>query len=132
MNVLRIPIHSHPFTIATCSIMERVPIDAIGPLQPGDDEVNTHIIVFIDCFSRYVQIYPAKTAKGLPAVCALIQFVGQFVCSSQFISDNGPQYVNKLIDGLMATVEPEYVRTMAYSWLTLKKRILLLNVFIKK
>ena len=114
MNVLQIPIHTHPFTTATYSVMERVAIDTIGPL-PADDEGYMYLIVFIDCFSRYVQLYPAKSAKGLPAVRALIQFVSQFGCPSQFLSDNGPQYVNELIDEFMATVGPEHVRTMAYS-----------------
>ena len=114
MNRLRIPIHTHPFTTATYSIMERVAIDTIGPL-PEDEEGNKYIIVFIDCFSRYVQLYAAKSAKGLSAVRALIQFVSQFGCPSQFLSDNGPQYVNELIDEFMATVGPEHVRTMAYS-----------------
>jgi hypothetical protein len=31
MNVLRIPIHTHPFTTATYSVMERVAMDTIGP-----------------------------------------------------------------------------------------------------
>ena len=114
MNVVRIPIHTYPFTTVTYSIMELVAIETIGPSTP-DDEGNSKIIVFIDCFLRYVQLYPTKLAKGLPTVCALLQFVGQFGCPSQFIGDNVPQYVNELIDEFMATVGLEHVRTMAYS-----------------
>ena len=63
--------------------MEQVAIDTIGPL-PEHDEGYTSIIVFIDCFSRYKQLDPAKSAKGLPAVRALVQFVSQFGCPLQF------------------------------------------------
>ena len=83
--------------------------------NPADDEGYTYLIVFIDCFSRYVQLYPVKSAKGLTAVRALIQFLNQFGCPSQFLSDNRPQYVNELIGEFMETVGPEHVRTMAYS-----------------
>ena len=64
MNRLKVPIHTHPFTTATYAPMHRIAVDAIGPLPP-DEEGNQHIIVFIDCFSRYVCLYPTKDMTNM-------------------------------------------------------------------
>jgi hypothetical protein len=60
MSYIKIPIHTHPFTTASYSVMERVNVDTIGPL-PQDEYGNKYIIVFIDCFSRFIELYAVLT-----------------------------------------------------------------------
>jgi len=114
MSRLKIPIHTNPFTTATYAIMERVAIDTIGPL-PEDEDGNKHLIVMIDCFARYVKLYPVKSTEAVHAVKALLQWIGTFGCPSQLLSDNGSQYVNNLIAEFTKIVGTEHVTTMAYS-----------------
>jgi len=114
MSRLKIPIHTHPFTTAAYAVFERVAIDTIGPL-PEDVDGNRYIIVIIDCFSRYLKLYPAKSVDAVSAVKALLQWVGTFGPPSQIISDNGSQYVNQLIDEFLKVIGTEHVLTMAYS-----------------
>ena len=46
-----------PFTLATYQPMQRVYVDAIGPINVEDQE-HKHILVFIDSFSRMVMLVP--------------------------------------------------------------------------
>ena len=94
--------------------MERLAIDSMGPF-PEDEDGNKYLIVIIDCFTRYVKLYPAKSTEAVHAVKALLQWVGTFGSPSQIISDNGSQYVNQLIDEFMKVIGTEHVLTMAYS-----------------
>jgi transposase InsO family protein len=69
----------------------------------------------IDCFARYVKLYPVKSTEAVHAVKALLQWIGTFGCPSQLLSDNGSQYVNNLIAEFTKIVGTEHVTTMAYS-----------------
>ena len=42
--------------------MERVSVDVRGPI-PKDDYGNTYLLVIIDNFSRYLEIYPMPDKK---------------------------------------------------------------------
>jgi transposase InsO family protein len=114
MSVLKIPIYSHPFTTAAYHPMERVNIDSIGPVD-ADDDGNCHIIVIIDCFTRFVELYPVKDTSALPAAIALLHHVGRYGCPSTILSDNGSQYVNEIITELLKLINTEHCKTMAYS-----------------
>lgn len=114
MSVLKVCIHTHPFTTATYEPMERVNIDTIGPFEP-DDNKNTYMITIIDCFTRWVEIYPCKDATAVTAANALLQHIGRYGVPHQILSDNGSQYVNELISEFTKLVGTEHVRTLAYS-----------------
>jgi hypothetical protein len=114
MSYVQVPIHTHPFTTASYEPFERVNIDTIGPL-PADELGNVYIIVIIDCFSRFIELYSAPDATAASAVKALIQNMGRFGSPSQILSDKGPQFVNALIKQYLEYVGTEHVTTMAYS-----------------
>ena len=114
MSVLRTPIHTHPFTTAAYEPMERVNVDSIGPLTP-DEKGNKYIIVIIDCFTRFVELYAAPDATAIAAATALLQHMGRYGCAHQILSDNGSQYVNEIISKFTELVGTEHVRTLAYS-----------------
>ena len=58
MSAIKVPIHTHPFTTSASLPMERLNIDTIGPL-PLDRYGNCYITVIIDCFTRFIELYPA-------------------------------------------------------------------------
>ena len=59
MNRLRIPIRTHPFTCASYNPFEVLHLDHIGPLK-ADDKGYTYILVIIDAFSRWVELFPTS------------------------------------------------------------------------
>jgi len=106
--------HTHPFTAASLNPMERLNIDTIGPLPP-DEYGNCHIIVIIDTFTRFVELYPAKDTTAIVAAIALLQHFGTYGCPSQILSDNGSQFVNNLIEEFLKLCDVEHLTTLAYS-----------------
>lgn len=114
MSVLKTCIHTHPYTTATYEPMQRLNIDSMGPFQ-ADENDNTYIIVVIDCFTRWVELYPAKDATAQSAATALLDHAGRYGVPHQILSDNGPQYVNNIISELIKLIGIEHVTTIAYS-----------------
>ena len=96
MARLKTPIHTHPFTTAAYLPMDRISIDTIGPLPP-DNSGFTHIIVIIDCFSRFLECIPTYSTEAITAADALYQWSCRYGVPSQIVSDNGTQYNNSLV-----------------------------------
>ena len=94
--------------------MERVNVDTIGPF-PEDEYKNKYIIVFIDCFSRFTELYAVKDLTAKSAAIALLQWTGRYGCPAQLLSDNGSQFVNELITEFLHIIGTEHVLTLAYS-----------------
>jgi hypothetical protein len=114
MSYIKVPIQTSPFTLASYEPMERVAIDSIGPL-PDDDSNNKYIIVIVDCFTRFISLYPAIDATAKSAAKAILNYLGIFSCSSILLSDNGPQYVNEIISELLRVIGTDHQLTLAYS-----------------
>ena len=72
MSVLKVPIHTHPFTTATYEPMERLNVGIIGPFDK-DEFGNAYIIVIIDCFTRFVELYAVPDTMQLQQI-AIRQF----------------------------------------------------------
>jgi hypothetical protein len=66
MSFIKIAVHTHPFTAGVYGPWERVNIDTIGPL-PEDELGYKYIIAIIDCFSRFLELHPAKDATAAAA-----------------------------------------------------------------
>jgi hypothetical protein len=94
--------------------MEVVNIDAIGPL-PEDESKNTYILVIIDCFSRWVELFGVTDTSALSAAKALLQHCGRFGVPALIRSDRGSQFVNELVDQLIELLGTEHEVTTAYS-----------------
>ena len=114
MNKLKVPIHTQPFTIASYFPFDKVAVDTIGPL-PLDVNGNKFIIVFIDCFSRYVSLYPVQDTTGLNYAKALIKYLGHHPCPSQLVTDNGTQFKNELTEALNTLLGLNHKFTFPYS-----------------
>jgi hypothetical protein len=109
-----IKIQTANFTTAASEPNERVNIDSIGPLEP-DEHGNTHIIVIIDCFTRWVELYAVQNASALPAARALLSHFGRYGQPHQLVSDNGTQFANEVVSEIIKLIGIEHVFTVPYS-----------------
>ena len=64
MNRLKIPIKTHPFTCASYNPFEVIHLDHIGPL-PVDSHGNAYILVIIDAFSRWIELFPTRSTTAV-------------------------------------------------------------------
>ena len=101
MNYLRVPIHTHPFTLATYRPMEILHMDTLfmgTPNHKGDK----YLLVIIDSCSRWLELYSIPDLTAETAATKIVEHIGRFGHPSQILSDNGAQFVNKLLDDLFA------------------------------
>ncbi len=63
-------IMTHRFTTASYTPMEVLNIDTIGPVTRDAIE-NCYILVVIDCFTRFVELYPVSDTSALRCARAL-------------------------------------------------------------
>jgi len=111
---IKTQIHTHPFTTASYQPMYRLNIDTINGL-PVDDQGNRSLIVIIDTFSRWTEIYPTPNETAKVVASALLQHIVRYGCPSQIQSDNGPQFVNEIIEEFTKLIDTEYIYTLQYS-----------------
>ena len=94
MSTLRIPIHTHKYTLAAYAPMYKVCMDTIN-LDNEDIYGNKYIIVLIDCFSRWVELYAMPDLTALSAAQALIAWCGTFGVPNELHTDLGTQFANE-------------------------------------
>lgn len=99
-----------PFTVSTMEPMECLNIDYLGPFPDGG-----HILVIIDCFTRFIELYHVTEPTAEATAKALLHQLGRYGAPSQIKSDNGPHFVNKVIEELLKLVGVHQVLTLAYS-----------------
>ena len=114
MSMLKPQITAKRYIRSVYTPWQKINIDTIGPL-PIDEDMNKYIIVIIDCFSRFVLLYPSKDASAKSAAYAVLNCIGLFGSPYEILSDNGKQYVNDIIKELMYFIGTEQTLTCAYS-----------------
>ena len=115
MSVLKIPIQTQPFTLASYSPMDRICVDTIGPLPVEKETDAKYILVIIDAFSRFVKLHAIKDTSALAALPGLMDWVGLFGIPSEVVTDNGTQFANQLVDEFLELLETKNAKIQAYS-----------------
>ena len=110
----RTPVHVRPVTLATYGPMQRINIDAIGPL-PATEDGYEYILVIIDTFSRWVMLYPTRTTNAQECAWALIQHFGIFGVCAEVQSDGGPQLDNATVRQTLELLGARHHLSIAYS-----------------
>ena len=100
-------------TIAEFEMWEVVAVDTVGPLPP-DEHGHKYIVVMIDAFSRFVELFATKTASAYDAAVALINVFGRYGAPRYLRSDRGSQFVADLIDELLGILGIDRKLTLAY------------------
>ena len=113
-NTLMELIRMSHFTTHTYEPWYTINIDTIGPLQESSEGYK-HILVIIDCFSRFVELIPIKDTSAKAARDALLGIIGRYGVPNQIRSDNGTQFTATDIKWLCTTIGTEQVHTKAYS-----------------
>ena len=83
------------FVLSTLKPVERISIDTIGPL-PADMGLKC-IIVVIDTFTRYVELFPKQEVTAIATADALWRHTCPFTAPLELITDFGSQFVNGLL-----------------------------------
>ena len=96
MNRLRIPIRMHPFTCASYNPFEVLHLDHIGSLK-ADDKGYSYILVIIDAFSRWVELFPTSSVCAYETASCLFQHFGRFGTPAAIHTDRGTAFHNELI-----------------------------------
>ena len=114
MNVMKPKIHSYPFTLSTYGPFETVSVDLIEQLQE-DEFGKSMIVVIIDNFSRFIDLYAISDTSAESVADALIQFTGRYKTPERFTTDSGSNFLSNLTKGLMNRLGVDHQLTKAYS-----------------
>jgi transposase InsO family protein len=107
-------IHTLRFTMATYEPWHRIDVDSIGPL-PECSEGYRYILVIIDAFSRFVNLFPMKTIDARSTADKLMEHFCMFGFSNEVMSDKGSQFVNDALAELCTKYSITQRTSMAYS-----------------
>jgi transposase InsO family protein len=110
ISQIKLQIHASPFSTSSYTPMEILNIDYVGPYPDGG-----YALVIIDCFSRWIEIFPVDSTTGEATAVALLQHFGRFGAPSQIRSDRGSHFVNSLIREFLLLVGTDHCLTLAYS-----------------
>ena len=77
--------------------MECLQIDHTGVL-PLTDNGNKYILMIIDCFTKFVKLYPVKTMESEEVINCLLDWFATFGVARMIISDNGSSFISKLTE----------------------------------
>jgi transposase InsO family protein len=94
--------------------MDRINVDTIGPL-PEDADGNKYIIVVIDVFSRYAELYATKDATAATAAKCMVHWIGHYGIPGELLTDNGKQYTADVIEQLCELLQLDHLTIMPYS-----------------
>jgi hypothetical protein len=114
MDQMKKIIHSYPFTVSTYGLWNTVSVDFIERLVP-DKYGNNMIIVIIDNFSRFTDLYPCDSTAAEGAADALLQFCGRYATPLHFTTDSGTNFKSSLVQGLLERLGSDHFLTTAYS-----------------
>ena len=71
-------------------------LDHIGPLKV-DDKGHQYILVLIDAFSRWVELFPTTSVSAYETASCLFQHFGRFGTPSAIHTDRSTAFHNELV-----------------------------------
>jgi hypothetical protein len=99
MSVKRPVVQAVHFTCSVYNPMERVAVDYTEKLTE-DKSGNDMIVVMIDCFSRFVTLYPVRSTKSRIFAEVFLKWVGTFGSPKEILSDRGSQFMSDLVQSV--------------------------------
>jgi transposase InsO family protein len=102
------------FHTSTTHPMARLNIDTIGPFKK-DDRGMEYILVIIDTFTRWIELFPLQSTHGKDAAFHIYDHVARFGIPNQLLSDNGSQFMNDVVQTLISMMGIESLTTIPYS-----------------
>ncbi len=91
-----------------------ISVDSIGPMKAGPDG-HAHVLVAVDNFSRWIELIPTVSTDAETCADALMSAI---ICRhglpDRIHSDNGTQFVNGIIKGLLKALAINHTRIAPY------------------
>ena len=79
---------------------EVVGVDLMGPL-PKSYAGHEYLLVAVDHFSKWCEIFPIKKATGKNIACILVrQLFSRYGAPRCLLSDNGPQFISRAVEAV--------------------------------
>jgi transposase InsO family protein len=114
MNNIRVSIKTHPFKLATTRPMEVIHMDTLY-MGIANDNGDKYLLVLIDSCSRWLEMYPIPDLTAEIAAVKVFEYFGRYGHPGQILSDNGPQFINKLHEELYLLTGIDKLETTPYS-----------------
>jgi transposase InsO family protein len=103
-------IQTQPYTTSSYEAMEVLNIDFVGPFPD-----KKYILVLIDAFTRWTELYCCDEATANSAATSLLHHFGRFGCPRTIRSDRGSHFANETIKKFLQMTGVGHNLTLAYS-----------------
>ena len=80
-----------------------------------DDRGHQYILVLIDAFSRWVELFPTTSVSAYETASCLFQHFGRFGTPSAIHTDRGTAFHNELVEELTRLAGTDHSLSTAYS-----------------
>ena len=84
-------------------------------MSTEDENGNKFVLVVIDTFTRFTELYPCKTVDGMTVAFAMLHHIGRYGVPATIQSDRGPEFVNDIIQEFIEIIGTEHIKTVQYS-----------------
>ena len=91
----------------------RVHMDVLGPL-PSSTLGHKYICVFVDSFSRFTYLHAMRDKTSSSVALAIRNFISQCGTPRIFISDNGAEFVNRIVKDLLELLKVDFFQVQFY------------------
>ncbi len=92
---------------------QTIAIDTMGPF-PTDSQGNRYIIVATDMFTRFTELIPSPSNNAATAGYAIWTLIGRYGIPEEILSDNGPEYANRLLEVILQRLQVSHHRTTPF------------------
>ena len=89
---------------------ERINIDTLELNQP-DKHGNIAVIVVIDTFTRWIELYPIQDHTEEVAALKILEHFGRYGAPREILTDRGSQFANKLVKRVCHSYGTIYTKT---------------------
>ena len=80
-----------------------------------DAHGNEYILVIIDAFSRWAELFPTKSTTAVETALVILNHIGRFGSHEVIHTDQGPAFHNELVQELLRLCAIEHSFATAYS-----------------
>ena len=110
MSSIAEPINVNHYSTSTYSIFDTLNIDFLGPFPD-----KGYILVIIDTFTRWTELFWCPDATAKSACDGLLHHFGRFGSPNMIRSDRGSHFANELIKDFLDLTGTPHNMTLAYS-----------------
>lgn len=109
------PIRAHITPMPISSPFERISTDILGPLPFCKDSKNRYVLVFVDYFTKYVEMVPIK---NIDAAIVANEFLKNIICRhgvpKYLHSDRGTQYLSNIVKEVCRLLDVKKTQTTSF------------------